>query len=129
MELLLDTQVFLWWAVGDRRLPRDLGRALREPSNSVFVSAVSIWEIAVKAKAGKLPLPMPIWEFVGEARARMEALPLPFEEAAVVHMAKLPDHHRDPFDRMLICQAIEHEMTLVTADEQIRRYPIKTLWD
>jgi PIN domain nuclease of toxin-antitoxin system len=58
----------------------------------------------------------------------MDALPLAFDEGAVVHLTKLPDHHRDPFDRMLICQAIEHDLTLVTVDEHIRQYPIKTLW-
>jgi PIN domain nuclease of toxin-antitoxin system len=129
VDLLLDTQAFLWWATGDRRLPRSIGRRLREPANDVFVSAISMWEIAVKARAGKLALPMPVWQFVGEARGRMEALPLAFEEGAVEHLAKLPDHHRDPFDRMLICQAIEHDLTLVTADAQIRQYPIKTLWE
>jgi len=128
MDLLLDTHAFLWWATGDVRMPRAVGRLLRDPANNVFVSAVSLWEIAVKNRSGKLLLPMPIWEFVGEARTRMEALPLPFEESAVVHMSKLPDHHRDPFDRMLICQAIEHDLTVVTADLQIRQYPIKTLW-
>ena len=128
MDLLVDTHAFLWWATGDDRLPRPLGRLLREPDNDVFVSAISMWEIAVKARAGKLPLPMPVWEFVAEARVRLEALALPFEESAVVHLNKLPEHHRDPFDRMLICQAIEHELTLVTGDERIRRYPIKTLW-
>lgn len=128
MDVLLDTQVFLWWAVGDRRLPRDVGRQIREPGNAVFVSAVSAWEIAVKAKSGKLRLPMPVWEFITDARTRLDALPLAFDDGAVVHLTKLPDHHRDPFDRMLICQAIEHDLMLVTADDQIRRYPIKTLW-
>ena len=128
MDLLLDTHAFLWWAVGDRRLPRDLGRQIREPGNAGFVSAVSAWEIAVKVRVGKLHLPMPVWEFITEARARMDARPLAFDEGAVVHLAKLPDHHRDPFDRMLICQAIEHDLTLVTVDEHIRAYPIKTLW-
>jgi PIN domain nuclease of toxin-antitoxin system len=128
VNLLLDTHAFLWWATGDARVPREVERILREPGHDVYVSAVSMWELAVKALIGKLRLPMPVSEFITDARSRLEALPLPFEERAIIHLAKLPNHHRDPFDRMLICQAIEHDLMLVTADEQVKRYPVKTYW-
>jgi len=128
MRLLLDTQVFLWIATDSARLPRELRTTLREPANDLYLSVVSSWEIAVKAHSGKLVLPMPVWAFLLESRERLGIQTLSIQEPAVAHVAKLPDLHRDPFDRMLVCQSIEHDMTLVTADQQIRRYPVKTLW-
>jgi PIN domain nuclease of toxin-antitoxin system len=128
VKLLLDTQAFLWIATDDERMPRTLKAVLREPAHDLYLSSVSSWEIAVKAKAGKLRLPMPSWAFILESRERLSVQALSMQETAVAHVAKLPDIHRDPFDRMLVCQAIEHRMTLVTSDAQIQRYPIKTLW-
>lgn len=127
MKLLLDTHVFLWIATDDVRLPRDLKTILREPANDVYLSVVSSWEIAVKERSGKLVLPMPVWAFLLESRERLGIQSLSIQESAVAHVAKLPDLHRDPFDRMLVCQAIEHDMTLVTSDAQIQRYPVKTM--
>lgn len=128
MTLLLDTQAFLWVAIDDERMPRGLKAVLREPAHDLYLSAVSSWEIAVKAKAGKLRLHMPAWAFILEARERLGVLPLSMQEEAVAQVAKLPDLHRDPFDRMLVCQAIQHSMTIVTGDTQIQRYPVKTMW-
>lgn len=128
MKLLLDTHVFLWIATNDERLPRDLKTILREPSNDLYLSVVSSWEIALKARSGKLVLPMPVWAFLLESRERLGIQSLSIQETAVAHVAKLPDIHRDPFDRLLVCQAIQHSLTIVTNDPQIQRYPIKTLW-
>ena len=128
MKLLLDTQVFLWIATDSARLPRDLRTVLRDPFNDLYLSVVSSWEIAVKARSGKLVLPMPVWAFLLESRERLSIQTLSIQETAVAHVAKLPDIHRDPFDRMLVCQAIEHELTIVTSDTHVQRYPVKTLW-
>lgn len=128
MKLLLDTHVFLWIATDDGRLPRDLKTILREPSNDVYLSVASSWEIAVKARSGKLALPMPVWAFILESRERLGIQTLSIQESAVAHVAKLPDIHRDPFDRMLVCQAIQHELTIVTSDTHVQRYPVKTMW-
>ena len=128
MTLLLDTQAFLWIAIDDERMPRGLKSVLREPAHDLYLSAVSSWEITVKAKAGKLLLHMPAWAFILESRERLGVQALSLQETAVAHVTKLPEIHRDPFDRMLVCQAIQHSMTIVTSDAQIRRYPIKTLW-
>ena len=128
MTLLLDTQAFLWIAIDDERMPRGLKSVLREPAHDLYLSAVSSWEITVKAKAGKLLLHMPAWAFILESRERLGVRALSLQETAVAHVTKLPEIHRDPFDRMLVCQAIQHSMTIVTSDAQIRRYPIKTLW-
>ncbi len=128
MTLLLDTQAFLWIAIDDERMPRSLKAVLREPAHDLYLSAVSSWEITVKARAGKLLLHMPAWAFILESRERLGVQTLSMQETAVAHVAKLPDIHRDPFDRMLVCQAIQHSMTIVTSDAQIQRYPVKTLW-
>ncbi len=128
MKLLLDTHVFLWIATNDERLPRELKTILREPANDLYLSVVSSWEIAVKARSGKLALPMPVWAFLLESRERLGIQTLSIQEPAVAHVAKLPNIHRDPFDRMLVCQAIEHQLTIVTSDTQLHRYPVKTLW-
>lgn len=129
MKLLLDTQVFLWIATDHARVPRELRAILRDPSNDLYLSVVSSWEIAVKARSGKLALPMPVWAFLLESRERLGIQTLSLQEKAVAHVVKLPDIHRDPFDRLLVCQAIEHQLTIVTSDTQVHRYPIKTLWD
>lgn len=128
MKLLLDTHAFLWMILGDRRMPESLRSTLRAEDNSVWLSAISIWEIVLKQNQGRLVLPGPGAGYAAGHRRRHYISSLPLEETTADHLARLPSLHRDPFDRMLICQAIEHEMTMVTADEQIRRYPIKTLW-
>lgn len=128
MKLLLDTHAFLWIATNSERLPRELKTILREPSNDLYLSVVSSWEIAVKARSGRLVLPMPVWAFLLESRERLGIQSLSIHESAVAHVAKLPAIHRDPFDRMLVCQAIEHGLTIVTSDSQVQRYPVKSMW-
>jgi PIN domain nuclease of toxin-antitoxin system len=128
MQLLLDTAVFLWLIAGDDRLSEPARSAVRDPENRVWLSAVSLWEISVKQKTGRLVLPDPAWSYVVDARKRHAIESLSLDESAVAHLAKLPDVHRDPFDRMLVCQSIEHDLLLVTNDPLIRAYPVKTLW-
>lgn len=128
MKLLLDTHAFLWMILGDSRMPDALRSTLRSEDNSVWLSAISIWEIVLKQSQGRLVLPGPGAGYAAGHRRRHYISPLPLDETTADHLTRLPLLHKDPFDRMLICQAIEHDMTLVTADDQIRRYPIKTLW-
>ncbi len=129
MKLLLDTSVFLWYLNGDAKLPKNVVSAVRSPENDVRLSAVSLWEIVVKHQLGRLPLPAPPSTYIPRQRERHAIDTLPLEERALVHLPKLPEHHRDPFDRMLICQSIEHEMLLVTSDARILEYPVKTFWE
>jgi PIN domain nuclease of toxin-antitoxin system len=124
LDLLLDTHVFLWW---DSALP-ELGEAARsaisDPSNNIFISAASVWEIAIKRRIGKLA-------FVGSPAANIGSngfLPLPISPAHAERAAELPMYHRDPFDRLLIAQAQLAGMTLVTADRRITAYPVAQLW-
>ena len=106
MRLLLDTHTFLWFISGDPRLPRDLHDAVRDTANDVFLSPVSLWECSVKHALGKLPLPGAPEVYLPDQRRRHGIETLPLAESHVAKLGSLPALHRDPFDRMLICQAL-----------------------
>ena len=127
MRLLLDTHIFLWYISDDKQLPANWNVILRDPANEVFLSVVSIWEASIKYRLGKLALPASPEIYLPEQRQRHMISSLSLEEAAARQLATLPSLHRDPFDRMLICQALEHGLTLVTIDTAIRAYPIEVL--
>lgn len=128
MRLLLDTCTFLWIVGGDEALSARAREAFVDTESEVFLSAASAWEIAVKHRLGKLPLPAPPGDFVPAQRAAHGIDPLPVDEESALHVGKLPDLHRDPFDRVLVAQAIVGGLRLVTPDESIRQYPVRTLW-
>ncbi len=128
MRLLVDTCTFLWIVGGSRELSPRAREAFADPANEVFLSAVSAWEIAVKYRLGRLPLPATPDEFVPGQRTAHGIEPLAVDEEAALHVAKLPDLHRDPFDRMLVAQALVGGLVLLTPDDQVRQYPARTLW-
>lgn len=99
-----------------------------DPANEVFLSAASAWEIAIKHKMGRLPLPQPPETFVPGNREAHGIEPLGLDERAALRAGRLPDLHRDPFDRALVAQAIEDGLVLLTPDEAIRQYGVRTLW-
>lgn len=127
MKILLDTHVFLWFIAAPERLAGALDERLHDPDNERYLSAVSTWEICVKHSLGKLPLPEPPSPYIAHARRQHGILELPLTEAAVLRLEQLPSLHRDPFDRMLICQALESDLTFATVDQQLRTYPVATL--
>jgi PIN domain nuclease of toxin-antitoxin system len=128
MRALLDTCTFLWLATG-RPMP-DRTRAILEAAGSdVVISTASVWEIAIKHGRGRLALPVPPPQFVPAARARYGIDLLPIDEESALHVAKLPDLHRDPFDRMLVSQAIVHGLTILTPDPLVTQYPARTMWE
>ena len=94
----------------------------------MHVSVVSAWEIAIKHGLGRLPLPVPLPEFLPTLRERYGLTSLPVDEDSALHVAKLPRLHGDPFDRMLVSQAIVHGLTIVTTDPKITQYPARTIW-
>ena len=106
VRLLLDTCTFLWVVGGAKELSARTREAFADPGNEVLLSAASAWEVAVKHRLGRLDV----------------------DEESALHLAKLPDLHRDPFDRMLVAQALVGGLTLVTPDDAIRQYPVRTLW-
>ncbi|MDH5639993.1 MAG: type II toxin-antitoxin system VapC family toxin [Nitrospira sp.] len=128
MRCLLDTCTFLWIVAGSKELSPAAKEIFTNPANDVLFSAVSVWEISVKHALGKLPLPSGIEPFIVEQRERHGIAALPLNERAVLHLHKLPTLHRDPFDRMLICQAIEHDCLILTPDPLITQYPVRTRW-
>lgn len=123
MKLLLDTHIFLWFINRDTRLPAKMRDAIREPGNQVHLSVVSFWEISVKHQIGKLPLPQAPEYYIPALRRQHQINDLQLDEISVVQLAKLPAVHRDPFDRMLVCQALAHGLTLVTVDPIFHPYP------
>jgi len=127
MRILLDTCEFLWLVAGDAKLSPLVAAAVRDPQNAVFLSAVSFWEISLKHGLGKLPLPQPPAQFVPQQREKHLIAPLALDEAAVALLSGLPGLHRDPFDRMLICQAKAHALTLASSDALVRQYPVALL--
>jgi len=127
VKLLVDTCAFLWIAGGGRALPAPAAAAYASQNNDVYLSAVSSWEIVIKYFRGRLPLPVPPHQFVVEERQRRGLVSLPIDEESTLHVAKLPPIHADPFDRLLVAQAIVHGMTILTPDPIIARYPARTM--
>ena len=127
MRLLLDTHVFLWFISGDPRLGKTHQDLIRDPANTVYLSVVSLWEAAVKHAIGRLPLPGEPTTYLAAQRERHKFLSLALDEASVAELANLPSAHRDPFDRMLICQARHHGLKIVSADRVFSSYPVDLL--
>lgn len=127
MRLLLDTHIFLWYITADARLPARYLAAIRDPANEVYLSAASVWEAVIKYALGKLPLPGPPAEYLPRQREAHGIASLPVDEGAMPHLAGLPPLHRDPFDRMLVAQALQHGLTVLTVDPAVSAYPVPVL--
>jgi PIN domain nuclease of toxin-antitoxin system len=124
MRILLDTHIFLWFISGDLQLSLDLRDSIQDSDNEVYLSVVSVWEILVKYQLGKLPLPEPPETYVPRQRNLHQILNLDLDEGCVIQLAKLPPLHRDPFDRMLVCQALHNDLTIATVDVAVRAYSV-----
>ena len=125
---LLDTCVALWYFDGSPRLPQAVLGTLRDPSHDVYFSDVSVLEIVIKHRLGKLPLPQPPSRLLPPLARKHVLESLPLGAAAIFRLEALPDLHRDPFDRILIGQALAHHLTLVTPDPLIHQYRVATFW-
>jgi PIN domain nuclease of toxin-antitoxin system len=123
LNLLLDTQVLLWWLDDNPSLGQPAREAIADPEHLVFVSAVSIWEIVIKKSLGKLHVPDELPQVLEEQP--FHHLDMTLEHAFKV--GELPRHHRDPFDRLLIAQSLVDGLTLVTRDSDIRKYDVPIL--
>lgn len=128
MKALLDTHVFLWWITGDPRLSARAREVIGNGENEIFLSAASGWEMAIKAKLGKLHLPGDPVSFVAEQMAANGFDGLPVQMSHALSVYTLPPYHHDPFDRLLVVQAKLENLRLLTADPQITRYPVEIIW-
>jgi PIN domain nuclease of toxin-antitoxin system len=127
VRLLLDTQVWLWSLADPARIGPDAMKALEDVDNTLILSAASSWEISIKYRLGKLPLPSPPSEFILPRLQRDGIEALPVEHHHVCAVAELPDHHRDPFDRLLIATAQLEGLPIVTADRQFLDYEVESI--
>ena len=124
MKLLLDTHAALWWLADDDRIGDEVARQLTDDSNQVLISAVVVWEVAIKRSLGKLEAPKAIGPTLVQAGA--QPLPVTIEHAAAVE--NLPWVHRDPFDRLLVAQALTEDAALVSCDEPFSQYGVSIVW-
>ena len=127
MNLLLDTHAFLWFVTGDVRLSRAARRALEADEAELTLSAASVWGLAIKAGLGRLSLPASVAEYVAEKVADGFAV-LPVEWTHAAGVEKLPPHHRDPFDRLLVAQALAEDLPIVTNDPALSAYGVQVVW-
>jgi PIN domain nuclease of toxin-antitoxin system len=128
VRLLLDTHAFLWWVAASGELSRKARSAVGSARNECYVSVASAWEIAIKVSLGKLRIDGALDRFLPEQLAAngFRALAIDLKHAARV--ATLPFHHRDPFDRLLVAQALEEDLAMVTADPVIAKYGVNRVW-
>jgi PIN domain nuclease of toxin-antitoxin system len=128
MKALLDTHVFLWWNLNDERLSRTARDVIGDGRNEIFVSAASAWEIAIKAARGRLHLPDYPDRYVAERMLLHHFQPLPVSLNHALQVYHLPEHHPDPFDRLLIAQSQLERLPLLSGDPQISRYEVEIIW-
>ena len=128
MRALLDNHAFLWWITNDPRLSKKVREIISDGENELFLSVASGWEMAIKAGLGRLQLPSNLEHFILEQMALNAIESLPVQMSHALHVYKLPAHHRDPFDRMLIAQAQLQNLPILTVDPQIARYSVKVIW-
>ena len=127
MNLLLDTHIFLWFSEQPQRLNTNVRNALQDPANVLYLSVVSVWERQIKSQLGKLTLPFPLKQFVLVQRSFNQSRSLPVIESHIWMLDMLPVYHRDPFDRLLLAQALAEECHLVSADPVLAQYPVQLL--
>lgn len=127
MRILLDTHIFLWFISGDTKLSMEFRDSICNLDNEVYLSAISIWEAIVKYQLGKLPLPEHPGTYLPKQRDLHQIDSLALDESSVVQLTQLPPLHRDPFDRMLICQALQNDLTIATVDTAVRAYSVSVL--
>ena len=128
MKLLLDTCSFIWLTTDAPELSKRARELFTDPNNDVFLSTVSVWEIAVKNNLGRLPLPASPEVFVPFQREQHGIESLALDEESCLQLLRLPRIHQDPFDRMLVCQAVVHGLSILTPDPLVKQYPVRCLW-
>jgi PIN domain nuclease of toxin-antitoxin system len=129
VKALLDTHAFLWWLLDEDRLGRRARRILGDSRNVLLWSVASSWELAIKVGLGKVRVPGRLRSYLPQKLLEQGITTLPIEHAHAFEVAELPEHHRDPFDRMLIAQARIERVPILSADEQLEAYDVEVVWD
>lgn len=127
MNLLLDTHIFLWYISADKRLRKKHFDLIKNANNDVYFSVASIWECCIKQQIGKLDLPEEPSLYLSNKRILHKINSLHIDENCMKHLSNLPPIHKDPFDRIIICQAIEYKLRLITEDINIKKYKLPDL--
>ena len=127
MKILLDTHVWLWWLTEPERLPKKMREAVENRANQLCFSVASSWEIAIKHAAGKLPLPEEPGDFVPKRLMRDGVKTLAIEHRHALYVSRLPPHHQDPFDRLLIAQGVLEKIPIATVDPKFAKYEVRTI--
>jgi len=127
MKILLDTQVWLWLCKSPEKVSKRARRQLQDERNELLLSAASVWEIAIKYSLGKLPLPSSPGEYIPEGLTMTDTHPVAVQFSHAVRVARLPFHHRDPFDRLLIAQAQTEGIPIATADPKFKPYDVEII--
>lgn len=128
MRVLLDSHAFLWWIGDDPRLSPGAREVIAEGGNEIFFSAASAWELAIKSRLGRLRMPADFERFVADQIELNGFSVLPVELSHALRVHGLPPHHKDPFDRMLIAQALVEDMPLVSRDRRLAGYGVRLVW-
>jgi PIN domain nuclease of toxin-antitoxin system len=129
MRVLIDTHIFIWYIQNSERLPISIATYINDGRNDILLSIASVWEMAIKQSTGKLNLGLPYASFIEEQMRlnSMELLPLSLNHLEVV--TTMPFHHRDPFDRILIAQAMLEDIVIISADSIFSSYPVQRIWE
>jgi len=128
MRYLLDTHTFLWWIVDSDLLSKRVRDIMSDGANTLYLSAASGWEIAIKADLGRIQLPDEPGKVIPEQMSLNTVVGLPIQMSHALHVHSLPKHHRDPFDRMLVAQSQLEELPILTSDPQIAKYEVDVVW-
>ena len=128
MKALLDTHAFLWWICGDPSISSTARQFIMDSENEIFLSTATVWEIAIKAHKGRIILPDALDKMVENAQAYYRFSILPVYVSHACQVFGLPDHHNDPFDRLLIAQCQVENMALLSADQNISQYDVRVIW-
>lgn len=128
MRHLLDSHTLLWYALADPKLSATAKALILDPANAILISPASYWEIAIKVSIGKLTLHQPYEDFIDVCLNKYGFAILPIEPKHAAALISLPHHHKDPFDRLLIAQAIVEDVPIISSDTALDAYPVKRLW-
>ena len=128
MKLLLDTHVLIWWTSDANKLSSKVYELLMDSNHTLLLSFVSVWEIQIKSQLGKLKLDLPVSNLITNQQNVNKLVMLPIELNHIYSLENLPSYHRDPFDRLLISQAIVGKIPILSVDKVFDQYPVERIW-